>query len=378
MLHFRFHLALAIAFAATLCGCAHWQSAPYPIGIYGVSNTNDFPEVKAAGFNLVFAPATQHHLDSAKQQGLRVCASPGTSAGADFNALVARATVSRFDGHPALWGWYLVDEPDFNYVPPENVRAANQFLKGTGIKKPTVVVLFQGTEALPYANTADVTMLDRYPIPWQPLSTFSQHLRMVRYALGKKKPLVAVIQAFDWTYYSHILQAPGPFRPPSGEELRCMTYCALAEGATGVFYYTYEDSRWRIRDHPETWRNLKHVVREVQERAPLFQAEQVWWPRRQKYEDRSRQLNEVYQSSVTCVRLRISKESPLMPRGDYFVAVNTTGGSHRYSFRLPEELVGPVGVYEEGRSLERNKGWVTDDFLPYAVHVYGPLESRSL
>lgn len=155
-----------------------------------------------------------------------------------------------------------------------------------------------------------------------------------------------------------------------------MTYCALAEGATGLFYYTFEDSRWRIRDHPETWGNLKQVVREVQERSPLFQAEQVWWPRRQRYEDRSRQLNEVFQGSITCVRLRIAKESPLMPKGDYFVAVNTTDRSHRYSFRLPEELGGPVGVYEEGRNLEPDAGWVRDDFLPYAVHVYGPLESR--
>ena len=95
----------------------------YPLGIYAVNSTNDYAMVRASGFNLITGPAEQSLLDAADAAGLKVLASPGTSAGPGFNLEAAARTVKAFDAHPALWAWYLVDEPDLQEIPPETVAS---------------------------------------------------------------------------------------------------------------------------------------------------------------------------------------------------------------------------------------------------------------
>ena len=170
-----------------------------------------------------------------------------------------------------------VDEPDLNAIPPAQVAEACRCLKAAGARKPTALVLCRGYEALHYAHLADITMVDRYPVAWLPLANFGQHVTMTRLALGPHKPLIAVIQAFDWSACPELLPGETNFRPPTHAEIRCMTYEALARGANGLFYYAYDAGRWQIREHPETWEALRSVVQEVRSRLPLFQAEPRWW-----------------------------------------------------------------------------------------------------
>ena len=79
-------LAEALALLMTGAGCQHAQAPVYPIGIYGVPTTDDQRIVREAGFNLVAGPANKPYLDSAQRLGLKVLASPGTSAGPGFSA----------------------------------------------------------------------------------------------------------------------------------------------------------------------------------------------------------------------------------------------------------------------------------------------------
>ncbi len=414
----------------------------FPIGIYAVPSTNDFRIIKEAGFNLVAGRAERSYLDAADGAGLGVLASPYTSAGPDFNAAAARQAVKDWDRHPALWAWYLVDEPDLNVVPPAQVIEAQRCVKAAGARKPTALVLFQGYEALHFANLADITMIDRYPIPWLPLANFGQHVTLARLAVAKGRPLIAVIQAFDWSYVPELLPGEQNLRPPTGAELRCMTYEALARGANGLFYYAFDDGRWRMREHPETWAALQSVVREVNDRLPLFQAEPVWWPKRHAFGDRTRRFNAALESSITSCLLRVRAGNATIPAGDYVLAVNNTEWTQTYSFNLPpqnetmgekrgktdgegrrergekwegtsntrasafntqprqtgrlketkagilkaqssegeaterrpaSEVQTGVPVLGEHRSLLPRDNRLTDEFGPYAVHVYGPL-----
>ena len=418
----------------------------FPIGIYAVPSTNDFRTIKDAGFNLVAGRADRAYLDAADGAGLGVLASPHTSAGPDFNAAGARQAVKDWDRHPALWAWYLVDEPDLNAVPPRQVIEAQRCLKTAGARKPTALVLFQGYEARHFANLADITMIDRYPIPWLPLANFGQHVTLARLAVARDKPLIAVIQAFDWSYVPELLPGEQNLRPPTGAELRCMTYEALARGANGLFYYAFDDGRWKMREHPETWAALQSVVREVNDRLPLFQATPVWWPKRHAFADRARRFNAALESSITSCLLRVRKGNATIPAGDYVLAVNNTDWTQTYSFNLPPQngmmgekkgktdgegsrqgkekregtsnirasafnaqarQTGPlkemktgrlktqssaeeakerrpgaevqtgVPVLGERRSLMPHNDRLTDDFGPYAVHVYGPLQHHS-
>jgi hypothetical protein len=322
---------------------------------------------------------------------LKVLASLPTAAGPHFNALAVRRAVSAVDFHPALWGWYLIDEPDMGKISPDDVRAAQRFIKSIPARKPTALVIYQGPSAFYYANLADITMIDRYPIPWLPLANVPQHVRMVRLALGKKKPLIAVIQAFDWNAFREELPGEKNLRPPTYEELRCMTYCALAQRATGLFYYCFASGAWRITEHPEVWDALKKVVAEVNERLPLFQAEHLWWPLSHQFGTPAIRFNEALDSSITSVLLRVKRGHADVPPGDYVLAVNNTDKLQGYSFSLPkvrsrsENMTeqrfaeakgsgyGIIPVLMEDRFVAFLNHWVTDSFEPYAVHVYGPL-----
>ena len=368
-------LLLALAPLLVGSGCQHGSPHFYPIGVYGVRSTNDLALLKQTGFNVVAGPARADFLQAARAQGLRVLASPGTSAGSSFNAAAARATVGQFDRDSALWAWYLIDEPDLNRVSPDEVRKAQAFIKSLRPHKPTALVLYQGSSALHYANIADITMIDRYPIPWLPLANFGQHVRMTRLALGPKKPLIAVVQAFNWRYYPELLQTDRELREPTYEEIRAMAYSALAQRADGLFFYAYDDGKWRIRDHPSTWEAVRKVVGEIHARLPLFAAEHVWWPYQHEYAELASRFNEALESSISPALLHVPEGNSAIPPGDYILTVNTTGKSHHYGVSLPQPVspAETVPVLGENRAVAVEEGWIEDQFEPYQVHVYGPL-----
>jgi hypothetical protein len=361
----------------TLTAACRTTSSFYPIGIYSVP-AKDLQTIQEAGFNVVAGRADKKYLDAARDLRLKVLASPGTSAGKGFNATLARRTIASFDSHPALWAWYLVDEPDLNAISPDDVKNANQYIKNLPGIKPTALVVYNGYSSLHYANITDLMMVDRYPIPWLPLANFQQHVRMTRLALGQKKPLIAVIQAFDWTYYRELVAEEKNFRPPTYEELRCMTYCALAQRANGLFYYAYsDDKRWKMSEHPEVWDSLKKVIAEVNDNLPLFEAEHLWWPIVNRYQDPAIRFNAALEASITSVFLRVKKGNYQVSPGDYVLAVNNTDKKHIYSFRLPRSAGEAILVLGEERRLLTRDDWVKDEFEPYAIHIYGPLPKVS-
>jgi hypothetical protein len=357
-----------------LAGCASHSTRFYPLGIYDVRDTNDFSIVREAGFNLITGPADGPFLDAAKAHGLKVMAAPGASAGPGFQSGPARRAIQRYDAHPALWAWYLVDEPEMTGVAPEYVLAANRFLKSLGARKPTSLVLYHATAALSYVDAADILLIDRYPIPWLPLADFPKHLRLARSAAGKNHPLIAVIQAFDWAATPNLLPQERHLRPPSYEELRCLTYCALVTGANGLFYYAFDNGPWKMEEHLDTWYALHTVIQEVTARLPLFRAQRLWWPAHLDFHDYANRFNAALESSVMLALLRVPHGDAAVPSGHYVLAVNNTTNLHVVTLSLPGILSPTLPVFSERRALPVQRHGVTDVFPPYAVHVYGPLD----
>ena len=363
--------SLFIVFGSS--GCQVVNKEEYPVGIYSVGSSANLPDIAAAGFNLVTGPAEIDYLDAAKRNGLRVLASPGSSAGKSFNEARARSRIALFDRHPALWSWYLIDEPDMMRVSPDRVEEAHSALKHAGATKPTSLVLYKGDEAKWYGNIADITMVDRYPVPWLPLSNFSQHIHKARLATDKERPLIAVIQSFDWTNHQSVLPGEKNLRPPTEYELRNMTYSALVRGANGIFYYSYADMLLKDRKYPELWSALKRVVKEVRQRDVLFNAEHIWWPKAHHFENQDTRFNSALEASVQSVLLNVKLGDKSILPGHYILAVNTTPLFHTYRFRLPWNVVDPVPVTFEDRFAISDGTWVAERFEPFAVHIYGPL-----
>ena len=367
-------LLAAVMVAIGSAGCLVARPGAYPIGLYSVGSETNLAEIADAGFSLVAGPARRGFLDAAKANGIGVMASPGSSAGDHFNPSQGSLHGGQARRTPGVV--VVVSDRRAGHatcIPREGGGSASS-RETAGASKPTSLVLFRGDEAQWYGNIADITMVDRYPVPWLPLANFSQHIHKTRLATNAERPLIAVIQSFDWAAMPEsILPGEENLRPPTERELRSMTYSALARGANGIFYYSYAEMRLKERKYPELWEALKRVVKEVRRRETLFAAEHVWWPKAHHFENQDTRFNAALEASVQSVLLRVKRGDGLLPPGHYILAVNTTPLPHTYRFRLPWKTTGQVPVLEEGRHATTDGSWVVDRFDPFAVHVYGPL-----
>ena len=363
-------LVLICFLAALLTGCRSPAPRFFPLGIYAAGSTNNLQAIRAAGFNLVTGPASRDFLQAAGRHQLHVLAAIPSTPGRPFAAAPVESTVRRLDANSNLWAWYVVDEPDLNGISPADVAQASRAVKRFG-RKPTTLVLYSGSDALDYAQIPDILMIDRYPIPWLPLANFSQHVRLARFAAGPQKPLIAVIQSFDWNYFPGLVDNRPNLRVPTYEEIRCMTYSALAEGANGLFYYAYDDGKWRMRDHPDTWDALCKVTSEVNQRLPFFTARHPWSGVYVTYADWASGWNEALNSAVTTVLLEVQPGNATVKKGRYVLSVNITARNLKYQVHLPVPPAS-IAVFEENRNVAVKDGVFSDDIGPYAVHVYGP------
>lgn len=357
-------------------GCVHRppsQTRPFRLGLYGI-HTNQMALVREVGFDLVRGPAERGFLDAAQSHGLGVLAEPGDSAGPKLRPEVVRSTVRRFDRHPALWSWYLSDEPDLNGIPVEEVKRVQREVRRAGGTKPTSLVVFEGPSLSEYHQT-DILMVDRYPIGWHPLAAYFQHLRHGGVAAGVgKRRLYGVVQAFDWSYYRDILDViPGsPLGPPTRDELRCMVYGSWILGVEGLFFYAYDDGRWKMSEHPEVWTGLSDVVREVRARTSLFEGRFVPSRLRVRCHDRRREFNEALEGSLLYGVFEVPTGGGGIGAGHYLAVVNTT--PEELWIRLEGQGVprGSIPVLGENRTVLVEPGRPIDRLPPHGVTVYGP------
>lgn len=359
---------LALAFLASQTGCqSPSRTAAYPLGIFGASRPADLREVRAAGFNWVVGNATPDYLGTASREGLRVLAQP---AGLRDTGILAA------DRHPGLGAWYVVDEPDMARLRPSQVAGRIRDLRRAGARKPTALTLWGGREADHYGGLADWLLIDRYPVPWMPLADFPKHLRLGRYAAGPGRPLIPVLQAFDWKAFPKNFPPRPGLRAPDHAELRAMAFLALLEGARGLMFYTYrsgDDLSWELKQHPETWDAVLRVVREVRDLEALFLGRPGWRDFDVGYPDLSDQWNEALDPAIQAATIRVRQGSPSVPAGQYLVAVNTTQREIEWRFRWRKG--GPERLEEllTGRSLIPSPAWFADRLGPYDVRVFGPL-----
>ena len=68
-------------------------------------------------------------------------------------------------------------------------------------------------------------------------------------------------------------------RLPTPEELRCMSYMALAEGARGLLYYAFDDTYYNrngirgvnlAEEYPEFWAEMTEVIQELASHTDIW------------------------------------------------------------------------------------------------------------
>jgi hypothetical protein len=354
-----------------LSGCAHIPEQ-FPIGLYDVPPER-FGEVAGAGFNVVVTSASAQALREAQIYGLGILASPDSVEGrTEREKAAARRALDR---NKSLWGWYLVDEPDLHLIAPATVTKDRDRLK-TSTRKPAVVVLSKGSAAEKYATSADLLGVDFYPVPWGPVATVGREMHLAR--LGTpSRDFFAIIQAFNWSAFSDQLRTDVPLRDPSREEIRCMAYLALMQGARGIFFYTFQTPTWDLLAHPDIWNAVSDLATELRARSGIFQRRIDWWPVETRYGGPpSAMYNEIFEAHVSLALFHADEDTPGVARGYYIIAANTTGTPANFAFMLPFDGISKVRTFCPAKNIEGVNGWIKKKYEPYEICIFGPINAE--
>jgi hypothetical protein len=348
----------------------------FPIGIYG-ADVKDLSELKEAGFNSVHAYSSDVGLLSflileAERHHLKLMIGvPGEVWERDITPFFSRVRNS-----PGILSWYLADEPEGRGIPPSYIWRLNDYVHKMDSTHPTSLVLVRSKKAYDYGDGVDILLVDPYPIPKMPITWLSESIDEARVATFGEKPILAVIQAFDWSAFPVGEYKREWGRNPTYEEERCLTYLAIVHGAKGIFYYTYKGGKYNIRDYPEHWEGIKRIVWELNQIYPLLLAPSA--NQELDIEIESENLEGVkLQNKPSDVHYTVKfmdnmpfKKPPfVIKKGMYIIAVNVSDKPAKVKM-YGSFLKDKVNVVFENRVLSVKERRLADYFGPYEVHIY--------
>ena len=245
----------------------------FPLCLYGVNNPADIKLVKKAGFSCIQTYQTDpSKLDELAQEahkrGMNVVFSPHKVWGSAYE--------QKANNWPML-AWYLVDEPDVNHWSREQVKEAHNRAKQTWPGHETTLVIGQGRTEIPFYDLPDAMMMDWYPVPHHPLTSFGDNVRYTKEGMARMgtadRPLWGVVQIFDWKEFKqHRPDHDRIGRFPTQQEIRFMSYDGIWNGATGLFYFIFTTKGKPLPTAaPAYWERVHAAVQELARLRPVLE-----------------------------------------------------------------------------------------------------------
>lgn len=209
-------------------------------------------QLAEGGWNVVWG--TEKDLETAAKHGLRLQLQDPLLSPASLDDPERRAKldalIERVRSHPALYSYFLRDEPSAGDFPalgrlveylrqrdPMHLAYINLFPtyatnEQLGTKGDVVTAYREHLRLYLEIVKPDLISYDHYQ--FRANSDGDQYflnLSLIReFALASKLPFLNIVQACSWT---------PSMRVPNGDELRYLVYTTLAYGAQGISYYVY-------------------------------------------------------------------------------------------------------------------------------------------
>ncbi len=230
----------------------------FPLGMY-LSNVNsNMVEAYVKGpWNccLPYQSGGKKELDFLASKGLKVIYGMSDYWGkvgrsprykTDDEAQAAcRETVLKVKDHPAIIGWYVLDEMALKFMP--RMLARQRMMREIDPDHPTWGVFFQYYQLREYMPVCDVLGTDPYPIGDCPISLPTEHMRTIRRSTFGHRSLWQVPQAFDWGWFLDAASQPARCRLPTAAEARSMAWQPIAGGANGVVFWAFHYVYWKLK-----------------------------------------------------------------------------------------------------------------------------------
>lgn len=228
------------------------RSLPFFLGWYErVENTYLSKKVYLKGMNLLLPyngeqlkkEAIQLFLDRCEEVGIKVLLEIYRPLVESGNVADVIDFIRNYKNHPAVYGWYLYDEPEIRKptpLPPQLLEQLYQAIKKEDKSKPVALVFGDINKIEPFVNAMDILMWDRYPclidVPefqWVPIYR-GDFYKVISLADSHNKKLYNVLQASN--------EKVSNKRFPSIAEFRYMFYLSVLSGSDSILFWTYEFS----------------------------------------------------------------------------------------------------------------------------------------
>jgi hypothetical protein len=359
-----------------------------PTGAAAADGTNAMAKLKQEGFTFqqwicpkkAWGPQKEAELDAllleADQQGMHVAVSIADLqqiADSDTAHLAElKRVVSKYRDNPALLFWKGVDEPQWNKVPPENLRVYHDTIRALDPNHPVWVTQApRGTVAdlKPYSEFFDVGAIDIYPVSYPPgthsgidnknLSVVGDYTLRIRQAIDHQKPAMMTLQIC----WSGVTKPGTTLRFPTFPEERYMSYQAIIDGAHALLYFGGGiSSSLNQRDAAYGWnwtffeRVLRPVLDELRPDGPLYPALVAPKSKLPIESDGGPELEFAAREAGSYL---------------YILAARREGSTSQVSFTgLPRATNDGEVLFEAPRQVQVVDGKFTDWFGPNEVHVY--------
>ena len=177
--------------------------------------------------------------------------------------------VNKFKNKPALLGWSIADDVHNGEYTPTEIFNLHCQVKNADPHHITYISSSNDKKISNYVNSADAIGVQAYPIGYEVLYdgnrplNWAKHMTSIAHrSASEDRLIIANPQAFRW--YDE--KAP----IPTFEQVRNMTYQSVIAGAKGIIYYTYRDSGWYLKEHPNLWRGIQSLVPEIKQLSPML------------------------------------------------------------------------------------------------------------
>lgn len=132
-------------------------------------------------------------------------------------------------------------------------------------------MLYQYRDVGAYLNTFDVIGTDPYPIGRAPASWAAQWTAETLRQVERARPMWQVPQLHNWANYRKGEAEDPKLHTPTFDEVRSMAWQCIAEGATGLVFYSWFD----VKRNPDVsfdvqWDGLKRIAAEIDLLAPVL------------------------------------------------------------------------------------------------------------
>ena len=362
---------------------ARWQHGPpadpayFPIAVW-LQDPKNAPRYQAAGINVyvgLWGGPTDQQLADLKREGMSVICDQNEVGLAHRN-------------DPTIVAWMHGDEPDNAQsvkdpktgedtwgpcIPPQRIVDDYERIRAQDPSRPVLLNLGQGVandhwygrgsgskldDYLTYVKGGDIVSFDVYPVAGLETPNNEDYLWYV--AKGVKR-LVSWSEGrriiWNCVECTHIGDADKQATPA---QVRAEVWMALTHGSTGLIWFVHQFqpkfNEWALLDDPVMLPAVTAINRQIHELAPVLNSPTVAGGARvQSSNPRApiAHLLKRYQGATYLFTVGM-RNAP-------------TTGTFTVAGLPPRAKVEVIG---EGRDIAITDGQFSDDFAPYAVHLY--------